>query len=217
MKTTINGINCTLTTRIHQAPQDVNGNTRWDVEVLVDGKPLRDTIKGFRKVKNGYRVQAGSHEYNPEQAQKDVLDAVLATLDAHQPTSEPSVTSNGTKRSTHNTVASQIQAHVIECLSTDESTDLQEQLQDVADAFNNWYGDFEKKRMPNRQNAFIDWLHGLPSELSVEMYYHNQRELLNTWMGVPTKPFSDEQVDKTYFYLIFREFNKLTRMHDIQF
>lgn len=195
------------------APLDKNGNKRTDIQVIKDGKTYYEPVKGYRRHKQKYRTQLGSHEYSHATAITDLFNAIVG----EQPSTEPSITSNGTKRSTHSEVTQQIQEHIIECLSEDETTDLKEQLQNVADAFNNWYGPYEKKRIPNRQAAFIDWLHGLPSELSVEIYYHNQREILSTWMGVPYNMCSDQKVDKTYHYLIFREISKLFRMHDIKF
>lgn len=212
MKTTINGINMELTTRVHNAPMDTNGNARWDIEVFANGDRYNKTVKGYRRVKNGYRVQAASHAYSVETAIKDLLDAIV---EQNQPT-QPKTTAHGTFSSTHATVVEKIQDHILESLSDDYGTQPKEQLESVVAGFRHWYGPYEQRHNQNVQAAFAEWLRGLPSELHFSPYYSDMREQLENWMGKSRKEFSDDQVAERYYQLVFREFQKMCKKYGVQ-
>ena len=57
------------------------------------------------------------------------------------------------------------------------------------------------------QKAFIEWLSGLPSVLSVLHYHHEVQEKLRSW-GLDTSKYDDTKNWEFYLYLIFREVNK---------
>jgi len=72
-----------------------------------------------------------------------------------------------------------VQNHIIDRLGypwdddndrENENATIKERLQNVIENFNNYYNDYERRRIPNRQNAFIDFLLGLPGCLSVEYF-----------------------------------------------
>ena len=205
MKTMINGKNFELTTRINNAPNDINGNKRFDIEVFVDGQAFTGKLKGYRKVKNGYRTAYASHGYNMQVMEDDILDKVVAEL---QPPTEV--------RSTHNSVATQIQDFIIENLSDDYGTNTAQQLESVVAAFHNWYGEYEKRRTPNVQTAFKEWLSGLPSELYITPYYYDMQQLMDKWLGKTMKVYEDDIMSRNFHGLIFREFQKLCRKYGVQ-
>lgn len=205
MKTTINGINMELTTRVRQAPKDINGNVRWDIEVFANGDRLNDTIKGYRRVKNGYRTQAGSHGYDVEAAINDLLDAIVAQ---NQP--KPIKTSN------NNVTAQKIQDYILECMSDDYGTEPKQQIESVVAGFRHWYGPYEQRHNPNVQAAFGEWLRGLPSEMFVSPYYEDMRKMLTQWLGATEKEYGDDQVSDRYYQLIFREFQKMCKKYGVQ-
>lgn len=205
MKTTINGITMKLTARVHLAPKDKNGNARWDIEVFVNGDRLNDTIKGYRRVKNGYRVQAASHGYSIEQATKDLLDAIVA-----QNQSEPIKTSNNRNTS------EKIQDYILESLSDDYGTEPKQQVESVVAGFRHWYGPYEQRHTPSVQAAFGEWLRGLPSEMFVSPYYEDMRKMLTQWLGATEKEYEDDQISERYYQLIFREFQKLCKKYGVQ-
>lgn len=123
-------------------------------------------------------------------------------------------------KSNNKIVVNRIREHIKDCLSTDNTQDLGEQLQAVAKGFHNWYGPYEQKRTPNRQQAFMDWLMCLPGELSVEYYHHKQEEILDKLLeDVPrTKAnYSTQEIQDRYLGLIYREFAKMCKENKILF
>lgn len=208
MKKTINGSTFEATTRVTKAPMDVNGNKRYDVDILVNGERLRDTIPGARKVGNGYRVQA----YNEEMAVETALHLLERSLEKQQPTKNQ----NGSNRSTGKEVKEKIREHIMDNLSNDFGETTTEQLQAVVDGFINWYGGYERRRVPNVQQAFIDWLRGLPSELYATPYHEEQKQLLNEWLGKSPNNYTTEVMEHRFYYLIFREFNALCTKYNVK-
>lgn len=209
MKSTLNGITFEVKTSYKEAPADSNGNKRIDIEVLINGKPLRDTVKGYRKVKNGYRVQLGSHAYSAGQAQKDLVETIIHQLkDKEEYAKKPS--------STHKLVTDQIQGYILDNLSDDNSEHVMDKLEDVVEDFINWYGEYERRRTPNVQAAFKEWLQGLPSALYVTPYYEEMRELMNKWLGTTDKNYSDDVIAHRFHAVIFREYNKLCSSNGVE-
>lgn len=209
MKSTLNGITFEVKTSYKEAPADSNGNKRIDIEVLINGKPLRDTVKGYRKVKNGYRAQLGSHAYSAGQAQKDLVETIIHQLkDKEEYAKKPS--------STHKLVTDQIQGYILDNLSDDNSEHVMDKLEDVVEDFINWYGEYERRRTLNVQAAFKEWLQGLPSALYVTPYYEEMRELMNKWLGTTDKNYSDDVIAHRFHALIFREYNKLCSSNGVE-
>ena len=71
-----------------------------------------------------------------------------------------------------------------------------------------WQG-YEKKRTPNRQQALIDYMMGLPSSISIAFTYYDQRQLLKQWLqqsDTESDKFRDDQVCEKFYHLIAREF-----------
>jgi hypothetical protein len=113
-----------------------------------------------------------------------------------------------------------VQKHIAERLNDEETTDRTEQLRQVVEEFNDWWCPYEKRRNPNRQNAFIDWLHGLPSCLSIDFYYYDQRQRLQEWHNqteAEASKYSDDVINASYCYLIYREFCKMCKAVGIDF
>lgn len=67
---------------------------------------------------------------------------------------------------------------------------------------------YEIPRVGERQ-AFIDWLQGLASTLTVAFYYDDQRRLLGEWLHntpVENAKYDDLQVSNMFWWLCCREF-----------
>lgn len=114
----------------------------------------------------------------------------------------------------------QVQQHILECLSTDETTNQKEQLERVIKEFMNWYSPYEKKRTPNRQQAFSEFLMCLPSCLSVEYEHHNIYHTLKSWYencGATYKEQDTTKESQLYHNLIYREFNTLIKKNGLEF
>lgn len=123
-------------------------------------------------------------------------------------------------KSNNKIVVNRIREHIKDCLSTDNTQDLGEQLQAVAKGFHNWYGEYEQKAVPNRQQAFMQWLLCLPSELSVEFYHNKQRKVMAVLMegvSAPRKELVDSEIQNRYLGLIYREFSKMCKENGIDF
>lgn len=120
-------------------------------------------------------------------------------------------------KSTSKAVKEKIQDYIIQCLSTDETTDLQSQLECVVKAFHNWYSPYEQKSTPNHAEAFAVFLMCLPSELSVDYYDYEMREHLIKWLGESDKTYTDSEVNTRYLWLIYREFAVLCKKHKVEF
>lgn len=128
-------------------------------------------------------------------------------------------TTNATLRSNSKEVTERIRKHIVERLNTDYTQDIKEQLTAVFDEFQSWYGPYEKRRTPNIQDAFAEFLKCLPSCLSTEYMYVCQREALEYFFDgrarKPKKDWTDEQVSKMYYSLIYREFNALCKLYHV--
>jgi hypothetical protein len=114
-----------------------------------------------------------------------------------------------------------VQEHIIECMQTPEGEIPTQYLKDVVEAFKSWYSPYEQKRTPNHQDAFIDWLQGLPSELSVEYSSFMICETLKYWFTHPTVDmnFIERHADKeaeTYYNLVYREFRTLCTKYKVE-
>lgn len=194
------------TLQAHAAPDDVNGNKRFDIAVTMNGEPYREPVKGYRKVKQGYRTQYGAHHYNMQAMLEDLFKAIVN--DKQEQEAKP-------VRSTQKDVTEMIREHIVVNLSDDYGETVQEQLESVAKGFIDWYSPYERRRTPNVQQAFKEWLQGIPSQLYATPYHYEQRELLNTWLGAKDTNFTDDVVAARYYHLIFREFNKLCTLNGI--
>jgi len=56
------------------------------------------------------------------------------------------------------------------------------------------------------ENAFVDWLRGLPSAIAIHFYYCDERALLKEWMqqtDYESEQYKDDAVDKCYASLSF--------------
>jgi hypothetical protein len=104
-------------------------------------------------------------------------------------------------------------------IETNEDNLLKNQLSIVSKEFNSWYGRHEQKMHPNRQEAFTNWLDGLPSCMSTEFEYHNVHKTMKNWFentGMDYKhndPNTDEYV--LYKNLVYRELKTLANKNNI--
>jgi hypothetical protein len=123
-------------------------------------------------------------------------------------------------RTTKKEFCEKVQNHIIEGLSTDETTDRAEQLRQVVEEFEAWWSPYEKHRTPHRQTAFINFLNCSPSCLSTEFYHDDQRQALKEWhqqTEEEANKYSDDKVGTHYYSLIYREFCKMCKAEGVDF
>jgi hypothetical protein len=121
-------------------------------------------------------------------------------------------------RTTNKIFKDQIQEHILNGLSEDISSEQRDQLKAVVDSFHNWYSPYEQKRTPNRQEAFKEFLNGLPSELHLEWTNYGVNQTLNKWFTTAGEVYKEKSSDKdldTYHNLVYREFNNLLKKNDL--
>lgn len=66
----------------------------------------------------------------------------------------------------------------------------------------------------HEQYRFMDWLRGLPSAISVEMYYKEMREIMTDW-GISTEGKNDSFVFDWYLFLIYREVKAMLKIEEV--
>ena len=132
-------------------------------------------------------------------------------------------------KTTTNIFKSRVQAHIIARLGNPWSEDTQsenenattaERLENVVAEFNRYYCPYEQRRHPNRGEAFRDFLQGLPSCLNAEFTYYEQRQTLREWheqTEAEAASYTDEQITRNYYHLIYREFCTLCKIHNVKF
>lgn len=62
-----------------------------------------------------------------------------------------------------------------------------------------------------KYRAFTEYLHGLPSCLTVDCYYYTERQLLKEWLqetDAESEKYSDDKTDALYWHLLTMEFFK---------
>lgn len=192
---------------------DVNGNTRYDIAVTQDGETFRETIPAFRKVKAGYRAQIAAHGYDMKEMLDELKQAICTLLDEQ---AAPPTPATEPRRSNSKDATAMIREHIKECLTEDYTEVLSEQLDNTCKAFMDWYSPYERRRTPNLQQAFQEWLMCLPSDLSVEYYYDKQAAKLAEWMGATKVDYTDDVVVQRYCAIIFREFNKMCTLEGVE-
>lgn len=119
-------------------------------------------------------------------------------------------------RTTTKEFKAKVQMHIIENLSTDETTDFHTQLQDVVDNFHSWYGAYEQKRTPNHYDAFKEWLLCLPSSIFAEYREYAIHEIMGEWFGEDFKPQKPEKEINLYYHLFIREFEILCKKEGVK-
>lgn len=96
----------------------------------------------------------------------------------------------------------------IEGIDTTNKTELQIQLLNVINGFNNWDNPTDRKRTPNLQKRFIEYFLCLPSDFSIEYEYYTISETMREWHEQTKEESNKYDIDKTvdkYYHLIMRE------------
>lgn len=123
-------------------------------------------------------------------------------------------------RTTKKEFKTKVQEHILEGLSTDMSEDTKEQLQNVVSEFKGWYSPYAQKHTPNRQEAFTEFLTGLPSGLNTEFTYYGISNTLKNWYescGAEYKEATPDKEAKLYYGLVYRELRNLTKRNGVDF
>lgn len=114
----------------------------------------------------------------------------------------------------------QVQTHILEILSRDESINTKIQLYNVVSDFNSWYCGYNRKLTPNHQEAFTEFLQCLPSSINVEFEHFEIYNTLRKWFEAIDKPYKESVNSKEaqlYYNLIYREFKTLCKEHRVEF
>lgn len=123
-------------------------------------------------------------------------------------------------RTTNKEFKAQVQEHILDILSTDETEVVSEQLSNVVEGFKNWYCQYNKKRIPNGSEAFKDWMLGLPSSLNIEYQYYTISQTLKKWFETCGATYIERDSDAEatlYYHLVTREFETLCEKNDVKF
>jgi hypothetical protein len=121
-------------------------------------------------------------------------------------------------RTTNKEFKSQIQEYILNGLNEEFGETTKEQLQALTSEFNNWYSPYEKKRTPNRQEAFKEFLNGLPSSLHTEWTNYGINQTLKGWFETVGEPYKEKDSDKElelHHNLVYRELNTLLKKNDL--
>ena len=121
-------------------------------------------------------------------------------------------------RTTNKQFKEQVQKHIMERLSEDETTELKGQLQNVADEFSSWYSPYEQKRTPSRYMAFKEFMLGMPSVLNAETYYDEIHNNLKSWFENCGESYKNQPEDKEatiYYHLVTRELETLCKKNNV--
>lgn len=103
-----------------------------------------------------------------------------------------------------------VRSHIVETVSDycgNEFDTIEKASQEIMDAFNSWDCEYERKRIPNHQERFSDWLWGLP--FNFEYTHCGIADFLNG-LGINPegKAYDSEKSSKLYHYLIWSEIQK---------
>jgi hypothetical protein len=112
----------------------------------------------------------------------------------------------------------QIQEYILNGLSEDNGTDTKDQLQAVVNDFHSWYSPYEQKRTPNRQEAFKEFMNGLPSSLHTEWTNYGINQTLKGWFENTGTPYKEKDSDKElelHHNLVYRELNTILKKNDM--
>tara|TARA_R100000734_G_C3284247_1_gene77251 strand:+ start:239 stop:604 length:366 start_codon:yes stop_codon:yes gene_type:complete len=117
-------------------------------------------------------------------------------------------------RTNSNHVRLQVRQHIIDVVKAEDNCENIETIegasQIILESFNDWDCDHERKRTPNNQERFSDWLWGLP--FGFEYTYCGIADLLNG-LGINPKgkEYGSDKSGKLYHYLIWSEIQKAVR------
>ena len=107
-------------------------------------------------------------------------------------------------------VREQIRAHILDCVHDHQEEpfdSIQGACQHVMACFDSWDCEYERKRTPNHQERFSDWLWGLP--FNFEYTHCGIADFLN---GLGINPegreYGSEKASKLYHHLIWSEVQK---------
>lgn len=106
-------------------------------------------------------------------------------------------------------VNAKIQAYILERIDLTDYFDTDKPATALLDIFRSEYSHEIKRR--GEQGAFMEWLAGLPSCISIH-FYHDQVDTVMKGFGLPNdKGYTNVQTWDLYRKLLYREVCKLAR------
>jgi hypothetical protein len=125
-------------------------------------------------------------------------------------------------KTTNKTLATTINAYILDCINSEgyvkELNSDKEKLQHLADCFNSEFNYPEnKKRYPNTQQRFTEWIMGLPSSFGIDFYNSDIIRISKEWGSLPENA-TEKQEDKiitNWFNFIAAKTLQLMSKHDI--
>src|SRR5574343_1718506 len=102
-------------------------------------------------------------------------------------------------KSNTNQVREEVRKYILECMNF-EGYDMQPTAANVFKVYREEYdNEHNRKRYPNNQKRFCEWLKGMPTVFSVEMCYEEVREILINRFKTNTPAKRDDQKSFNYF------------------
>lgn len=95
-----------------------------------------------------------------------------------------------------------------------------EKLHSVLIAFNEEYNfDNNKRRLPNLQNRFADWLQGAPSSISIEYWNDEIIKLAVKWGAIPENATENQQykIISNYYNFMACKFFQLCKQNKVDY
>jgi hypothetical protein len=108
--------------------------------------------------------------------------------------------------------------YLTEAISEEITGTLPERLQEVCRRFDSEVNHtYNKRRIPNLQTRFADWLMGLPSALNVEYRHHAILELAEKWGAIPGNATEKQQdrILQNWFYFAALKFFQLCKQNKV--
>jgi len=95
-----------------------------------------------------------------------------------------------------------------------------EKLHSVLIAFNEEHNfDNNKRRLPNLQNRFADWLQGLPSAIDIEYYNFDIIQLAKKWEAIPQNATEkqEQKILDNYWDFMSCKFFQLCKQNKVDY
>lgn len=106
-------------------------------------------------------------------------------------------------------VRSEVRKYILECLDL-SGYDKPDTIKNMLEIYESEFGAHNKKRYPNHQVRFTEWLKGMPTAFSVEMGYEEVREILINRFKTNTPAKRDDVKSFQYFLnLIYMEVKRM--------
>lgn len=103
-------------------------------------------------------------------------------------------------------------------VNSPKATSVRASLTIIVNEFNNWLNPYQRRQSATLQKAFYDFLMCVPGCIYVTIWNNEAIELMNQWRVVyPDTSEDDTEAVALFYALIFRNFEKLCNMYEVDF